>query len=143
MSSGFGAGHDFEMKRLKVNQSKYLIVKLEMLEKKQDKKEERFNELHRYLGPQYCYGLEPSAVGFKRCVVHLLLEQTRTYLVVAIIVFFNDRLWQLLSVFVVQNLYFGIQLTWVKAESGVMGWINFAFCMTVNYYQLTTLVEVK
>ena len=105
--------------------------------------EERFDELHRYLGKQYCYGLEPSAVGFKRCVVHLILEQIRTYLVVAIIVFFNDRIWQLMSVFIVQNLYFGIQLTWVKAESGVMGWINFAFCMVVNYYQLTTLVEVK
>ena len=108
MSSGFGAGHDFEMKRLKVNQSKYLIVKLEMLEKKQDKKEERFNEVHRYLGAQYCYGLDPSAVGFKRCVAHLLLEQIRTYLVVVIIVFFDDRIWQLMSIFIVQNIYYGI-----------------------------------
>jgi hypothetical protein len=25
----------------------------------------------------------------------------------------------------------------------VTGWINFVFCITVNYYQLTTLVEVN
>ena len=99
--------------------------------------EARSDGLHKYLGQQYCHGLEPAAVGFKRCVAHLLLEQTRTYLVVAIIVFFDDRLWQLMSIFVVQNGYYGIQLTWVRAESRdlrVAGWINFAFCMVMNYY---------
>ena len=43
-------------------------------------------------------------------------------------------------------MYFGIQLTWVRAESRelrVKGWINFAFCIAVNYYQVTTLVEVE
>ena len=65
-----------------------------MLEEKQDEYEERFDELHRYLGQQYCHGLEPSAVGFKRCVVHLFLDQIRTYLVFAIIVFLDDRNWQ-------------------------------------------------
>jgi hypothetical protein len=38
----------------------------------------------------------------------LLLEQTRTYLIVAIIVFFEDRIFQLISMFVVQNLYLGL-----------------------------------
>ena len=45
-----------------------------------------------------------------------------------------------------QNIYYGIQLTWIKAQSKelkVTGWVNFAFCMAVNYYQLVTLVEVS
>lgn len=45
-----------------------------------------------------------------------------------------------------QNIYYGIQLTWIKAQSKelkVTGWINFAFCMAINYYQLVTLVEVS
>ena len=50
------------------------MIKLEMLEDSLAKKEERFNELQRYLGYQYCHNLEPLAVGFKRCVAHLLLE---------------------------------------------------------------------
>ena len=107
--------------------------------------EERFDGLHRYLGQQYCHGLEPSAVGFKRCVAHLLLEQARTYLIVGIITLFYDRIWQFMIIFVIQNVYYGIQLTWVRAESRevrVTGWINFAFCMVVNYYQMFTLVEV-
>jgi hypothetical protein len=47
---------------------------------------------------------------------------------------------------VAQNLYYGIQLTWIKAQSTelkVSGWVNFAFCMAINYYQLVTLVEVS
>jgi hypothetical protein len=47
---------------------------------------------------------------------------------------------------VAQNIYYGIQLTWIKAQSKelkVNGWINFAFCMVINYYQLVTLVEVS
>ena len=51
-----------------------------------------------------------------------------------------------MSIFVIQNVYFGIQLTWVQAKSydvRVKEWINFAFCMVVNYYQLVTLVEVN
>ena len=112
----------------------------------QDAEEERFDELHKYLGHQYCHDLEPSASGFKRCVAHLLFEQTRTYFVVMIILFFNDRLWQLMSIFIVQNIYYGIQLTRVRAKSieqRFADWINFAFSMAVNYYQLVTLVEVK
>jgi len=50
------------------------MIKLEVLEDGLVEKEERFNELHRYLGHQYCHILEPSVVGFKRCVAHLLLE---------------------------------------------------------------------
>ena len=50
------------------------MIKLEVLEDRFSEKEERFNELHRYLGHQYCHDLEPSVVGFKRCVAHLLLE---------------------------------------------------------------------
>jgi len=50
------------------------MIKLEVLEDRLVEKEERFKELHRYLGYQYCDGLEPSIVGFKRCVAHLLLE---------------------------------------------------------------------
>jgi len=47
---------------------------------------------------------------------------------------------------VAQNIYYGIQLTWIKAQSTelkVIGWVNFAFCMAINYYQLVTLVEVS
>ena len=84
------------------------MIKLEVLEDRLAEKEERFKELHRYLGYQYCDGLEPSIVGFKRCVAHLLLEQTRTYLIVAIIVLFDDRIFQLVSIFVMQHYYFGI-----------------------------------
>jgi len=82
------------------------MIKLEVLEDGLAEKEERFNELRRYLGHQYCHDLEPSAVGFKRCVAHLLLEQTRNYLIVTIIVLFDDKIFQLLSIFVVQNVYF-------------------------------------
>ena len=64
MSIGFGRGHDFIMNRLRLQQGEYLNAKLEELEKRQDMEEERFNEMHIYLGHQYCYGLEPSAVGF-------------------------------------------------------------------------------
>ena len=74
------------------------------------------------------------------------MEQTRTYLIVTVIVFFDDRICQLISIFLLQNVYYGIELTWVKAESRelrVTGWINFAFCMAMNYYQLITLVEYK
>ena len=92
MKKGFGKSHDFERKRLKLDKSKYFMVKLEVLERRQDAEEEVFEELHRYLGQQYCHGLEPSAVGFKRCVAHLLLEQIRTYILVAILVIFDDRI---------------------------------------------------
>ena len=93
------------------------MIKLEVLEERIAEKEERFNELLRYLGHQYCHDLEPLAVGFKRCVAQLLLDQFRIYLIAAIIFFFEDRIFQLNSIFVVQNLYFGIQLTWVRAKS--------------------------
>ena len=100
MSSGFGRGHDFSMNRHRLQQGKYLNKRLEELEKRQDAEEERFNEMHIYLGQQYCSGLEPSAVGFKRCVVHLILEQTRTYLIIGIILFVGDKIWQLISIFI-------------------------------------------
>jgi hypothetical protein len=51
-----------------------------------------------------------------------------------------------MSILVVQNVYYGIQLTWINAQSSelkVTGWVNFAFCMAINYYQLVTLVEVS
>jgi len=47
---------------------------------------------------------------------------------------------------VAQNVYYGIQLTWIKAQSielKVTSWVNFAFCMAINYYQLVTLVEIS
>jgi len=74
MTGGFGKGYDFEMKRFKLNKGQYLTMKLEMLEQGLIEKEERFNELHRYLGRQYCHGLEPSVVGFKKCIARLLLD---------------------------------------------------------------------
>ena len=93
MRSGFGKGYEFEMNRLNLGKGKYLMIKLEEIVTRLDKEYERFNELHVYLGHQYCHGLEPSVTGYKRCVVHLLLEQTRTYLIVGVIVFFTDKLW--------------------------------------------------
>jgi len=72
--SGFGIGYDFEMRRFELNKGSHLMIKLEVLEDKLAEKEEQFNELHRYLGHQYCHDLEPSVVGFRRCVAHLLLE---------------------------------------------------------------------
>ena len=74
MRSGFGRGHYFEMNRLRLNKGEYKMKNLEEFEKKLDAKEDRFNELQRSLGHQYCYGLEPSAVGYRRCVMHLVLE---------------------------------------------------------------------
>jgi len=50
------------------------MIQLEVHEERLVEKEERFNELHSYLGHQYCHDLEPSVVGFKRCVAHLLLD---------------------------------------------------------------------
>ena len=106
MKCGFGPAHDFEMRRLNANKGKYLTLKLEHFEDRLDLEENRFYELHRYLGHQYCHGLEPSIVGFKRCVGHLLLDQIRTYLIVLIIVIFGDKILQLMSIFVIQNAYF-------------------------------------
>ena len=74
MRSGFGRGYYLEINRFKMNEGQYLMIKLELLEDGLAEKEDRFNELHRCLGYQYCYDLEPSLVGFKRCVAHLLLE---------------------------------------------------------------------
>jgi len=107
MRCGFGSGYDFERKRLDVNKGKFLIIKLEDFEDRLDFEENRFNELHRFLGHQYCHGLEPSVVGYKRCVVHLLLDQIRTYLIVVLIVLFEDKFLQLVSIFIIQNVYFG------------------------------------
>jgi len=117
MKCGFGSGHDFERRRLGVNKGKYLMLKLEDFEDRLDLEEDRLNELHRYLGNQYCHGLEPSFVGYKRCVAHLLLNQTRTYAIVVIILFFGDKIFKLVSIFAIQNVYFAIQLTWVRAGS--------------------------
>ena len=64
INQGFGRAHEFEKNRLRLNYGEYMMVKLEMLEAAQDAKEERFDELHRYLGQYYCHGLEPSTVGF-------------------------------------------------------------------------------
>ncbi len=50
MRSGFGKGYDFEMNREGLQQGEYLIYKLKTLEKSQDVKEARFDELKRYLG---------------------------------------------------------------------------------------------
>jgi hypothetical protein len=74
MISGFGKGYNFEMTRFKLDKGKYLMVQLEVHEERLVKLEERYNELHRYLGHQYCHDLNPSVVGFKTCVAHLLLE---------------------------------------------------------------------
>ena len=88
MNSGFGKGYDFEMNQERLQQGEYLIYNLKKLEKQQDMNNSRFDELQRYLGPQYCHGLEPTTIGFKKCVQHLLLDQTRTYLIVFIILYF-------------------------------------------------------
>ena len=98
---GFGPGYDFERQRLDVNKGKYLTFKLEYFEDRLDLEENRLTELHRYLGHQYCHGLEPSVVGYKRCVIHLLLEQIRGYLIVGVIVLFEEGLLQVVSIFVI------------------------------------------
>jgi hypothetical protein len=106
MTCGFGTGYDFERKRLGMNKGKFLMIKLESFEELLDLEEDRFNELQRYLGHQYCHGLEPSVVGYKRCVVHLLLDQARIYLIVVMIVLFDEKILQLVSIFSIQNVYF-------------------------------------
>ena len=50
MRSGFGRGYDFSMNRHRLQQDEYLNANLEELEKRQDAEEERFNEMHIYLG---------------------------------------------------------------------------------------------
>jgi hypothetical protein len=74
MKCGFGSAYDFERKRLNMNKGQYLTIKLEYFEDRLDLEENRYNELHRYLGHQYCHGLEPSAAGLKQNIIHLLLE---------------------------------------------------------------------
>ena len=74
MISGFGEGYNFEMKRFSLSKGQYFMVKLGVHEERLVKEEERFDELHKYLGHQYCHGLEPSVVGYKKCIEHLLLE---------------------------------------------------------------------
>jgi hypothetical protein len=108
MKCGFGSGYDFERARLGVNKGKYLMLNLEDFEDMLDREENRFNELHRYLGHQYCQGLDPSVVGYKKCVAHLLLDQIRTYLIVLIIVLLDEKILQLVSIFIIQNVYFAV-----------------------------------
>jgi hypothetical protein len=108
MRCGFGSGYDFERRRLGKNKDKYLMIILEQFEVELDIEENRLTEFHRYLGHQYSHGLDPSVVGVRRCVKNLLLDQIRTYAMVVIILFFNDKILQLVSIFVVQNVYFGI-----------------------------------
>jgi len=43
MRCGFGSGYDFERKRLGVNKSKYLMIKLEDFEDRLDLEEDRLN----------------------------------------------------------------------------------------------------
>ena len=50
LTSGFGKGYEFGLKRLRLNKAKYLMVKLEALEERLDEEEERFEELHKCLG---------------------------------------------------------------------------------------------
>ena len=50
LTMGFGQGYEFGLKRLRLNKAKYLMVKLEALEQRQDEEEERFEELHKCLG---------------------------------------------------------------------------------------------
>jgi len=50
MRCGFGSGYDFERRRLDVNKSQYLTIKLEYFEDRLDLEEDRLNELKRYLG---------------------------------------------------------------------------------------------
>ena len=45
-----GSQHDYERNRLNVNRGEYRMLKLEQLEKSQDLKEERYNEMDKYLG---------------------------------------------------------------------------------------------
>ena len=49
-SSGFGTGYDFEIKKFRQNKSEYLMTQLETLDERQNTVEERFNELHKFLG---------------------------------------------------------------------------------------------
>jgi hypothetical protein len=74
MSSSIGKEYNFEINRFNLRKCEYLLHELRVHEERSVKDEERFDELHRFLGPQYCHGLEPSVVGYKRCVAHLLLE---------------------------------------------------------------------
>ena len=108
MKYGFTSVYDFERNRLNANKGKYLTFKLEYSEELLDLEEDGLNELHKYLGHQYCQSLEPSVVGYKRSVHHLLLDQTRTYLLVLVIVLFGDKILQFVSIFVIQNAYFVI-----------------------------------
>jgi hypothetical protein len=108
MRCGFGSGYDFERKRLGVNKGKYLMIKLEYFEDRLDLEEDRLNDFHRYLGRQYVHGLEPSEFGFNRSVAHLLIDQARIYLIVVIVVMFDEKIMQSMSIFVIQNIYFGI-----------------------------------
>jgi len=91
-----------------MNKGKFLMTILEKFEDRLDLEEDRLTELHRYMGHQYCHGLEPSTVGFRRCVAHLLLVQLRTYVIVVIILFFKGKILQTMSIFVLQNIYFGV-----------------------------------
>ena len=60
------------------------------------------------------------------------------------LIFIEHKFWQLCLVFLLHILYFGIQLTHVKAVSRKLRateWINFAFCLLLSYYQLIVLLE--
>jgi len=50
MGVAFGKGHDMEMNFRRLSQGSYKMLKLHELEKTVDTKEERFNELGKFLG---------------------------------------------------------------------------------------------
>ena len=56
------------MQRDKIDKGKYFMRKLNLNEEWLDKQQSRFDEMRTYLGIPYCEGLDPSAVGFDRCI---------------------------------------------------------------------------
>ena len=45
--------------------------------------------------------------------------------------------------FLMHNIYYGVQLAYIKAERNRLGWFTFCFIIGVNYFQLAMLVEVN
>jgi len=50
MTSGFGKGYNYEMKKFKLSKPKYLMIKTENLEQNLVSKEQKFTEFSKYLG---------------------------------------------------------------------------------------------
>ena len=79
--------------------------------------------------------MNPAVSGFEKCVYYLIAEQSRTHLIAVVLVFFKGSTLKLVIIFAILNFSYCFQLITLRGVSWqVSGWLNFGFCLALNYY---------